>query len=143
MSIKQLSVFAENKPGAVAQITDVLSENSIDMRAMNIADTQDFGILRMIVSDTEKARLALKESRCVVSVTDVVCVEMPDRPGALGSIIKLLAENSVNIEYMYAFIAVSRNHAYVVFRVSDNAKTEALLTDNGLKLASEEDISAL
>ena len=142
MSIKQLSVFAENKPGAVAQITDVLSENSIDMRAMNIADTQDFGILRMIVSDTEKARLALKESRCVVSVTDVVCVEMPDRPGALGSIIKLLAENSVNIEYMYAFIAVSRNHAYVVFRVSDNAKTEALLTDNGLKLASEEDISA-
>lgn len=143
MSIKQLSVFAENKPGAVAQITDVLSENSIDMRAMNIADTQDFGILRMIVSDTEKARLALKESRCVVSVTDVVCVEMPDRPGALGNIIKLLAENSVNIEYMYAFIAVSRNHAYVVFRVSDNAKTEALLTDNGLKLASEEDISAL
>lgn len=143
MSIKQLSVFAENKPGAVAQITDVLSENSIDMRAMNIADTQDFGILRMIVSDTEKARLALKESRCVVSVTDVVCVEMPDRPGALGSIIKLLAENSVNIEYMYAFIAVSRNHAYVVFRVSDNAKTEALLTDNGLKLASEEDICAL
>ena len=143
MSIKQLSVFAENKPGAVAQITDVLSENSIDMRAMNIADTQDFGILRMIVSDTEKARLALKESRCVVSVTDVVCVEMPDRPGALGNIIKLLAENSVNIEYMYAFIAVSRNHAYVVLRVSDNAKTEALLTDNGLKLASEEDISAL
>ena len=143
MSIKQLSVFAENKPGAVAQITDVLSENSIDMRAMNIADTQDFGILRMIVSDTEKARLALTERRCVVSVTDVVCVEMPDRPGALGNIIKLLAENSVNIEYMYAFIAVSRNHAYVVFRVSDNAKTEALLTDNGLKLASEEDISAL
>ena len=143
MSIKQLSVFAENKPGAVAQITDVLSENSIDMRAMNIADTQDFGILRMIVSDTEKARLALKESRCVVSGTDVGCVEMPDRPGALGNIIKLLAENSVNIEYMYAFIAVSRNHAYVVFRVSDNAKTEALLTDNGLKLASEEDIRAL
>lgn len=68
---------------------------------------------------------------------------MPDRPGALGNIIKLLAENSVNIEYMYAFIAVSRNHAYVVFRVSDNAKTEALLTDNGLKLASEEDIRAL
>lgn len=143
MSIKQLSVFAENKMGSVAQITDVLAANFIDMRAMNIADTQDFGILRMIVSDTEKAKDSLKDSGCVVSVTDVVCVEMPDRPGALGEVIKLLAEKNVNIEYMYAFIAVSRNHAYVVFRVNDNAMTEEILLANGVKIASEEDIRGL
>lgn len=143
MSIKQLSVFAENKMGSVSQITDVLSANAIDMRAMNIADTQDFGILRMIVSDIEKAKDALKDSGCVVSVTDVVCVEMPDRPGSLGEVIKLLAANDVNIEYMYAFVAVSRNHAYVVFRVNDNEKTEELLKKNGLKLATDEEIRAL
>ena len=137
MSIKQLSVFAENKPGAVAQITDVLSENSIDMRAMNIADTQDFGILRMIVSDTEKARLALKESRCVVSVTDVVCVEMPDRPGALGNIIKLLAENSVNIEYMYAF--ANGVDAAAVLKSDDPGRVIDILKGSGFDVYSADE----
>ena len=124
MSVKQLSVFAENKPGAVAEIIDVLAGEGIDIRAMNVADTQDFGILRLIVSDAEKAKGALANGGCVVSVTDVICVEMPDKPGALGNIIHLLARHQVNIEYMYAFIAVSGQLAFVVFRVNDNAKTE-------------------
>ena len=143
MSVKQLSVFAENRPGAVVDITDVLADENIDIRAMNIADTQDFGIVRLIVSDTEKGRIALKAAGSVVSVTDVVCVVMPDRPGALGDIIRLLAKNAVNIEYMYAFLAANRDHALVVFRVSDNEKTEALLSENGVTIASDEDIREL
>ena len=143
MSVKQLSVFAENKPGAVAEIIDVLVGEGIDIRAMNVADTQDFGILRLIVSDAEKAKGALANGGCVVSVTDVICVEMPDKPGALGNIIHLLARHHVNIEYMYAFIAVSGQHAFVVFRVNDNAKTEELFTSNGVRLVSEEELHTL
>lgn len=143
MSVKQLSVFAENRPGAVVEITDVLSAENIDIRAMNIADTQDFGIVRLIVSDIEKGRTALKAAGSVVSVNDVVCVEMPDHPGALGDIMRLLADNGINIEYMYAFLAVSRRHALTVFRVSDNARTEAILAENGVKIADESAISEL
>jgi len=143
MSVKQLSVFAENRPGAVVEITDVLANESIDIRAMNIADTQDFGILRLIVSDTDKGRMALKSSGVVVTVTDVVCVEMPDKPGALNEIIRLLAKNQVNIEYMYAFVSTTKTHAYVVFRVSDNAKTEAILSEAGVNIADEKSIKEI
>ena len=137
MSIKQLSVFAENKPGAIVEITDALAERDIDIRAMSIADTQNFGVLRLIVSDVNAARDALHEIECIVSVTDVVCVEMSDRPGSLADIIKLLAENGINIEYMYAFVAVSREHAYTVFRVSDNERTEQVLAAAGVKVAND------
>ena len=143
MSIKQLSVFAENKPGAIVEITDALAERGIDIRAMSIADTQNFGVLRLIVSDVNAARDVLREIECIVSVTDVVCVEMNDRPGSLADIIKLLATNGVNIEYMYAFVAVSREHAYTVFRVSDNARTEKVLAAAGVKVANDEMIKEL
>ena len=143
MSIKQLSVFAENKPGAIVEITDALAARDIDIRAMSIADTQNFGVLRLIVSDVNAARDALREIECIVSVTDVVCVEMSDRPGSLADIIKLLANNSINIEYMYAFVAVSREHAYTVFRVSNNDRTEAILSEAGFKVANEDMIKEL
>lgn len=143
MSIKQLSVFAENKPGAIVEITDALAARDIDIRAMSIADTQNFGVLRLIVSDVNAARDALREIECIVSVTDVVCVEMSDRPGSLADIIKLLANNRINIEYMYAFVAVSREHAYTVFRVSDNGRTEAILSEAGIKVANEDMIKEL
>ena len=143
MSIKQLSVFAENKPGAIVEITDALAARNIDIRAMSIADTQNFGVLRLIVSDVAAASEALREIECIVSVTDVVCVEMSDRPGSLADVIKLLASNGVNIEYMYAFVAVSREHAYTVFRVSDNDRTEKALAAAGVKVADDEMIKAL
>ena len=143
MSIKQLSVFAENRPGAIVEITDALAGRGIDIRAMSIADTQNFGVLRLIVSDVNAARDALREIECIVSVTDVVCVEMSDRPGSLADIIKLLATNGVNIEYMYAFVAVSREHAYTVFRVSNNERTEELLSAAGVKVANDEMIKEL
>ena len=143
MSIKQLSVFAENKPGAIVEITDALAAKNIDIRAMSIADTQNFGVLRLIVSDVNAAGDALREIGCIVSVTDVVCVEMSDRPGALADIIKLLASNGVNIEYMYAFVAVSREHAYTVFRVSNNERTEQALAAAGFKVANDDMIKGL
>ena len=143
MSVKQLSVFAENKPGAIVEITDALAAQNIDIRAMSIADTQNFGIVRLIVSDVNAARDALREIECIVSVTDVVCVEMSDKPGALADVIKLLATEHINIEYMYAFVAVSGDHAYTVFRVSNNERTEQILSAAGVKLAGEEAIKGL
>ena len=139
MSVKQLSVFAENKPGAVAEIIDVLVGEGIDIRAMNVADTQDFGILRLIVSDAEKAKGALANGGCVVSVTDVICVEMPDKPGALGNIIHLLARHQVNIEYMYAFS--DGDTARVVIRPTDLDRCIEILTRCKCNLLNRDNLS--
>ena len=117
MTVKQLSVFIENKPGTMVNITNALGKANVDIRAMSLADTQDFGILRLMVSDTEKARVSLSEIGCITSVTEVIAAAVPDTPGAMTEMIKLLSENEINIEYMYAFVAPDDNHAYVVFRV--------------------------
>lgn len=143
MAIKQLSVFVPNQAGELVKITNALDKANIDIRAMSIAETQDFGILRLIVSDTEKAKQNLEESECFASTTDVVAVEISDEPGALGKVLNVLAENSVSIEYMYAFIAVSKKGAYVVLRVEDNDKAESILIANGVKIVTDTDISKL
>ncbi len=141
--IKQLSIFASNEPGQIVKITNALSAQDVDIRAMSIADTQDFGILRLIVSDAEKGKEALTSKNCVVSITEVAGIKIPDKPGALANALKLLAENSINIEYMYAFITVSNEFAYVVMRVDDTTGAEKLLTDNGIELVTQEDIENL
>ncbi len=143
MAIKQLSVFVPNKAGELAKITDALDKANIDIRAMSIADTQDFGILRLIVSDIDKAKEKLEESECFASTTDVVAVEISDQPGALGKVLNLLSDNGVSIDYMYAFIAVSKKGAYVVLRVEDNEKAEKTLIENKVKIVTEDDISKL
>lgn len=143
MAIKQLSVFVPNKAGELVKITDALDKANIDIRAMSIADTQDFGILRLIVSDIKKAKENLEESECFASTTEVVAVEITDEPGSLGKVLKILSDNEIGIEYMYAFIAVSRKGAYVVLRVEDNDKAEKTLSDNGVKIVTEDDISKL
>lgn len=143
MTIKQLSVFAENKKGTVLYAAEALKAADIDIRAMSIADTRDFGILRLIVDDAEKAYAELGKRDCVVSITDVIGVEVPDTPGGLCNVLELLANNDINIEYIYAFITVSGQHAYVVIRVNDNDKASEVLTANGIKLVSEEDVKAL
>lgn len=143
MAINQLSVFAENKPGALVEITEVISKNNIDMRAMSIADTQDFGILRIIVSDTEKAGNILNENGFITSITPVVAVKISDEPGALAKAIRILYEKGINVEYLYAFIAASKKNAYVVFRVADNEKAEDVLIENGFGIVTEEDIRKL
>ena len=143
MAVKQLSIFVENKEGKLVTITDAISQANIDIRAMSVADTQEFGIFRLIVTDPEKAKEALESNGCFVSITKVVGVLIPDEPGALAKVINILARNNINIEYMYAFITVSKKNASVVLRVADNDYAEKLLAENGVTILSEQDILAL
>ena len=106
MAVKQISIFVENKEGKLVTITDAIATAGIDIRAMSVADTQDFGIFRLIVTDPDKAKEALESSGCFVSITQVVGVSIPDEPGSLAKVVKILARYNINIEYMYAFIAV-------------------------------------
>ena len=143
MTINQLSIFVENKAGTVADITKSIASAGVSIRALSVADTQEFGILRLIVSDVEKAKDALHKNDCVVSITKVIGVEIPDVAGGLSSVLELMSKNNINVEYLYAFITISGQHAYVVLRVEDNEKAAKILTDNGVKLVSQADIDAL
>jgi hypothetical protein len=137
MSIKQVSVFVENRQGALCGITDALAKNGIDMNALTLADTADFCIMRMIVTDTEKAREVLSEIGYLVKLTDVVAVEMENTPGALSQVITGRGEAGMDIEYLYAFIAVCGKNARVVIRVDDNEKAETLLSAKNIKIIKE------
>ena len=143
MAIKQLSIFVENREGTLVNVTDAIAKANVDIRAMSVADTNDFGIFRLIVTDYDKAKAALEEANCFVSITEVVGVAVEDHPGALAKVVKLLADHSINIEYMYAFITVSRQYAFVVLRVADNEAAEKILVENGIRLVSEDDIAKL
>ncbi len=138
MSVKQLSVFAENKNGSIYEISKTLSDNNINIRAFSIADTQNYGILRLIVSDPRTAAMALSTEGKIVNVTDVVSVQIPDEKGGLASLLRVLTEADISVEYLYAFVASTADAAYVVLRVEDNAKTEALLTEKGFTLLTDE-----
>ncbi|MCH5169649.1 MAG: ACT domain-containing protein [Oscillospiraceae bacterium] len=133
MAINQLSVFVENKPGKLLDIVKALSSEQINIRAMSIADTKDFGILRLIVSDTDKAKDVL-ESDCIVTVTPVIAAEMSDKAGALSSILEDFSYENINIEYMYAFTASTALGAYVVLRVDDNDAAERVLKSKGISV---------
>ena len=139
MAIQQISVFVENKQGKLVETVKTLAENDINIRAMSIADTKDFGILRMITSDNAKTREVLSADT-VVNTTDVIAVKMADRPGALYKVIDILSEAGVNIEYMYAVTASDALGAYVVFRVDDVAQAQKLMDENGMQSLSETDM---
>lgn len=143
MAIKQLTVFVENKQGALVEITDLFAANHIDMRALSIADTQDFGILRVIVNNTDEAMRILKTSGHLVQTTDVVAVKINDTPGKLSEALHALNVAGVNVEYLYAFLARTARHAYVVLRVADNDKACAILEEAGFHMVSEDDIKKL
>ena len=143
MTIKQLSIFVENKAGTVSDIAKSIADAGVSIRALSVADTQEFGILRLIVSDVDKAKEVLSENDCVVSVTKVIGVQIPDVPGGLSEVLALMSENGINIEYLYAFITISGQHAYVVLRVEDNEKAAEVLSKAGIKLVSQEEIDAL
>lgn len=143
MAIKQLSVFTENKRGSVYETLNTLAEAHIDVCALSIADTSDFGILRLIVNDTERSVALLKDKGTIVSVTDVIGVKMPNVPGGLSKILALLSESNINIEYLYAFIASIKDSAYVVLRVADNSAAETVLNDAGMVLLTQGDIEKL
>ena len=133
MSIKQISVFVENKPGALYALTAVLAQGQIDMRALSLAETKDFGIVRLIVNDLYKATTLLKDAGYVHSLTPVVGVAIPDVPGGLNRVLQVLTDAKVNVEYMYAFLGGKDvDHAYMIFRVADLDKLANLLKDNGM-----------
>ena len=143
MAIKQLTVFVQNKKGTVVSVTDILSKNNINLRALSIAETQDFGILRLIVNDEKTAEKVLLENGYLIKVIDVVGVKIGDAPGKLTEALDVLDKADINVEYMYAFMARTEKHAYVVLRVEDNAVAEAALTDAGFKMISDADINKL
>ena len=143
MAIKQLTVFIQNKKGTVVSVTDILSKNDINLRALSIAETQDFGILRLIVNDEKAAEAVLEENGYLIKVIDVVGVKIGDEPGKLTAALDVLDKADINVEYLYAFMARTEKHAYVVLRVEDNAVAEKTLTDAGFKMISEADINKL
>ena len=143
MAIKQLTVFVQNKKGTVVSVTDILSKNNINLRALSIAETQDFGILRLIVNDEKAAEEVLSDNGYLIKVIDVVGVKIGDEPGKLTAALDVLDKANINVEYLYAFMARTEKHAYVVLRVEDNAIAEKLLTDAGFKMITEADINKL
>ena len=143
MAIKQLTVFVENKQGSLVAITETLSKHNINLRALSIAETEDFGILRLIVNDENAAEKILTEAGYLIKITDVVGVKIGDAPGKLSEALKVLDDHNINMEYLYAFMARTERHAYVVIRVEDNAAAESALVNAGFKLITEADINKL
>ncbi len=144
MSIKQISVFLENKPGSLYAMTGVLAQNKIDMRAFSLAETSDFGIARIIVDDVYKTTTVLKDAGFINNITTVLGVAIPDVPGGLSEVLRVLTDAQVNVEYMYAFLGgKDTEHAYMIFRVADNAAATAALAKQGIKVVEQEEIDKL
>lgn len=143
MAIKQLTVFVENRQGTMVSITDTLSKHNVNLRALSIAETEDFGILRLIVNDEETAEKVLRDEGYLIKITDIVGVKIGDAPGKLSAALKVLDDNKINIEYLYAFMARTEKHAYVVIRVEDNDAAEAALTSAGFHLVTDADVAKL
>ena len=141
--VNQISVFVQNEKGALVKVLDTLAKAHIEIRALSIADTKDFGILRMITAENDKAALALAEAGFISTVTEVIAVCTSDRPGGLAAEIKVLSDADINVEYLYAFVAKSGEEAYVVIRVDDNAGAEAALKSAGVTLLSGDDIAKI
>lgn len=140
MSVKQLSVFAENKNGSLCAITKILSEADIDISAFSIADTQSYGVLRLIVNDSKKAAEALSKEDKIVNVTDVIGVQIPDTKGGLNELLSIISSENIGVEYLYAFVSPVAGKAYVVLRVENNELTEKILKRYGFTLLTDEDI---
>ena len=141
MTVKQLSVFVENRPGRLSAITKLLGDANINIRAMSIADTKDFGILRLIVDDAEKALKVLKDEGCSVTITNVLVLRITDRPGGLAQAMNVLYKDNISVEYMYAaFINTESNTACLVLRVDDNDKATVTLYDAGYKLLAQNEL---
>ncbi len=143
MTVKQISVFLENKPGQLREFAMLLDHHQIDMRALSVAEAEDFGILRLIVDDTYKTACVLKEAGYVFSITPVLALEIPDHPGSLVDVLRLLEENGINLEYTYAFITRKAGSAYMIFRVEEPDRAAQLLCAGGYKTICQSDMADL
>lgn len=140
MLIEQLSIFVENKQGRLAEITKLLEENNIDIRALSIADTRDFGIMRLIVNNPTKAEAIFKEAGCTVSLTNVIAIGVEDKPGGLAKAMEVLYQNKISVEYMYAFISKTDDTAFVILRVEDNESALKALDKNNIRILKSSEI---
>ena len=138
--VYQISVFLENRAGQFAEITTALADNGIDMRAISIAETADYGILRMIVDDAEKATSILMQHGYLLTMTPVLVVAVPDAPGGVANVLAILAEGNIDIEYMYSLFTHSEGKAYIVFRVAEAEKFTALLDSHGIQPSTGEEL---
>ena len=143
MAIRQLTVFVENKQGTIVSVTDILAKNNVNIRALSIAETEDFGILRLVVNNEATAVKTLEEAGFLLKITEVVGVKIGDAPGKLTAALKVLDDANVNVEYLYAFMARTEKHAYVVLRVEENAEAENILVNAGFHLITGADIEKL
>ncbi len=143
MLVKQISVFLENKSGRLYEVTKLLGSEGIDISALSIADTTDFGILRLIVSDPLKAEKSLKDNGLTVSITDVIAIAVPDKPGGLASALEILENESIGIEYMYAFVGKATDEAMVILRVEEPEKAVNTLGKSGIKVMSSQSVYEL
>jgi hypothetical protein len=143
MKVEQLAVFLENKSGRLAAIAKTLSDNSINIRALSVADTADFGILRLIVDDTDKAIRVLKEGGFTVGMADVIAVEVADRPGGLARVLAVLHAAGLNVEYMYAFVQKSMENAVLIFRFDDPDMAITILQNAGIRILTGEEVRSI
>jgi hypothetical protein len=143
MKVEQISVFLENRAGRLAEVTKTLAENNVNIRALSLADTSDFGILRLIVTDNEKAKEALKAKGFTVGRTNVVAAEVSDHPGGLHTILEMLNAGGVNVEYMYAFVTQSGRNAILIFRFDRTDQAIEVLQKNNVRILSGEELYTL
>ena len=138
--VYQISVFLENRAGQFAEITGILAESKIDLRAISIAETTDYGVLRMIVDNAEKATAILMQHGYLMSMTPVLVIAVPDQPGGVAAVLATLAEGNIDIEYMYSLFTHKEGKSYIVFRVAENEKFVELLKSHGLTACTNEEL---
>jgi hypothetical protein len=143
MKIKQISVFLENRRGRLLEVCALLGENNINIRALTVAETESFGVLRIVVDKTEEAVAALKRGNFTANVTDVVAVEVSDEPGGLAKVLKVIADGNLNIEYMYGFVEKHADKALLVFRFENADRAVGVLTKNNINIVGEQDVKGL
>lgn len=143
MKVEQISIFIENKSGRLAEVTGILGDANVNIRALSLADTSDFGILRLIVDDSEKALDVLRERHFTVNKTEVIGVEVPDQPGGLASILRILDAHHINVEYMYAFVERSGSNAVIIFRFDNIDEAISVLLANHVKILKGERITSI
>jgi len=143
MSVKQISVFLENKKGRLAEVTQTLSREKINIRALSLADTADFGVLRIIVNNPERCLAVLKANSFVAQVTEVIAIEVEDKPGGLARILEVLDQDNVNVEYMYAYVEKTRDNAIVICKIDDRERALQVLEKNGISIVRAEELKNL
>jgi len=143
MIVKQISIFLENRRGRLAEVTQLLGDHKINIRAISLADTSDFGIVRLIVNDTEKAYTVLKSAGLTVNKNDVIAVEIPDEPGGLATVLNVLKAAGLNVEYLYGFLEKKTDKAIIIFRFDDMNEAVRVLRESGISTISDQELSNL